>query len=174
MATAAVVTEQMSARIEGPFVVFMIGARINKPWRVRDWWRVTRAMGPMLRELRRRPELGLLAQRLWLGTRGPMIVQYWRSVEQLERFAGDTSLPHRQAWLDFYRYVNTSAGGVGIWHESYQVQPGGYEAAYVGMPRFGLAEAGEHLPVREVGERAATRRAGGQRGARLVPTKGEQ
>lgn len=173
MARAAVATERMSARIEGPFVVFLIGARINKPWRVRDWWRVARAMGPMMRELLRRPELGLLAQQSWWSLRGPLLVQYWRSAEHLERFANDASLPHRQAWLDFYRYVDTSAGAVGIWHESYTVRPGGYEVAYVGMPRFGLAEAGEHLPLRLVGERAAARRAGGQRGGDLVPTKGE-
>jgi hypothetical protein len=35
------------------------------------------------------------------------------------------------------------AGDVGIWHETYVVQPGCYEAIYGGMPRFGLGMAGE-------------------------------
>ena len=40
-----------TARIDGEFVVFVIGMRINKLWKVHRWAPVAAAMGPMLREL---------------------------------------------------------------------------------------------------------------------------
>ena len=33
-----------SARIEGDFVVFLIGMRINRPWKVQRWWPVAAAI----------------------------------------------------------------------------------------------------------------------------------
>lgn len=53
---------------------------------------------------------------------------------------------HLPAWADFNRRVGKD-GTVGIWHETYSVQPGGHEAIYANMPRFGLAAATEHVPV---------------------------
>jgi hypothetical protein len=34
---AKVIPQRMSAQIEGNFVVFLIGMRINKPWKVHKW-----------------------------------------------------------------------------------------------------------------------------------------
>jgi hypothetical protein len=34
-----------------------------------------------------------------------------------------------------------------IWHETYQVAAGHYEAIYANMPRYGLAVAGTHEPA---------------------------
>jgi hypothetical protein len=48
------------AEIEGDFVVFLIGMRLNRPWKVHRWWPVYRAMPRMLRELQRHPDRGLL------------------------------------------------------------------------------------------------------------------
>jgi len=155
---AKVFPERMTAHVDGDFVVFLIGMRINKLWKVHLWWPVLRAMGPMLRVLYQRPELGFLGAHTWIGPRGPMVVQYWRSVEQLEEFARSTSLPHRPAWLDFYRKVGLN-GDVGIWHETYVVRAGEWETIYGNMPRFGLAAAGAHLPVAAKGQTAAQRRA---------------
>jgi hypothetical protein len=122
------------------------------------WWPVFRAMGPMLRLLYQRPELGFLGAHTWIGPRGALVVQYWRSVEQLEEFARAASLPHHPAWRAFNRTVGAS-GDVGIWHETYVVRAGDWESVYGNMPRFGLAKAGEHLPVAAMGETAAQRRA---------------
>jgi len=149
---------RMTAHMDGDFVVFLIGMRINKWWKLHLWWPVLRAMGPMLRVLYQRPELGFLGAHTWLGPRGPMVVQYWRSVEQLEEFARATSLPHHPAWRAFNRKVGSS-GDVGIWHETYVVRAGDWESIYGNMPRFGLAAAGAHLPVAAKGETAAQRRA---------------
>ena len=30
----AIIADQMAARIEGDFVVFLIGMRVNRPWKV--------------------------------------------------------------------------------------------------------------------------------------------
>lgn len=40
-----VVSGRMTADIDGEFVVFLIGMRINKPWKVHKWWPVFVAMG---------------------------------------------------------------------------------------------------------------------------------
>ncbi|HEX2773891.1 MAG TPA: DUF4188 domain-containing protein [Micromonosporaceae bacterium] len=154
---ANVVKGRMTADVSGDFVVFLIGMRVNKPWKLHKWIPIARAMGPMLRALFRQKELGLLGAHTWIGLRGPMLVQYWRSVEDLERFARDTSLPHQPAWRAFNRRVGTD-GDVGIWHETFLVSAGKYETLYGNMPRFGLAAAGDHLPVASKGERAAERR----------------
>ena len=153
---AGVVKGRMTADIEGDFVVFMIGLRVNKPWKLHKWLPVARAMAPMLRILQRREELGLLGMHTWIGPTGPLLVQYWRSPEHLNRFASDNSLPHHAAWRAFNRRVGVD-GDVGIWHETYRIHAGDYEVIYGNMPRFGLARAGHHLPVARKGETAAER-----------------
>ena len=52
--------ERMIPQLDGDFVVFLIGLRINKPWKVHKWWPVMSAMPRMLKELDRNPELGCL------------------------------------------------------------------------------------------------------------------
>jgi hypothetical protein len=143
-----------SARIEGDFVVFLIGMRINKPWKVHRWLPVFVAMPRMLRDLQRDPESGFLGGTQGLLTTGPTIVQYWRSFEHLERFARDPGARHLPAWRAFNRLVRGS-GDVGIWHETYRVRAGEYEAIYGNMPRVGLARVGEHLPLGSTSTAAA-------------------
>jgi hypothetical protein len=40
---AQIFTQKMTAEIDGEFVVFLIGMRINKPWKVQDWRSFARA-----------------------------------------------------------------------------------------------------------------------------------
>jgi hypothetical protein len=47
-----VVPTRVTGRIEGDFVVFLIGMRINKPWKLHKWLSVARAMPKMLRSWR--------------------------------------------------------------------------------------------------------------------------
>jgi hypothetical protein len=112
----------------------------------------------MLYHLRSRPEIGLMHAMIVLGAGGPMVIQYWRSVEQLERFARDDRAPHHPAWRTWNRMIGYRRPQVGIWHESYQVKAGDYECLYGNMPRFGLARAAEHVPVERKGQTAAQRR----------------
>jgi hypothetical protein len=136
-----------TADIEGDFVVFLIGMRVNKPWKVREWFPAFVAMPRMLRELEERPEAGLLGYRqLFASPISPVLVQYWRSFEHLERFARDPAFAHLPAWKAF-RSLTGDDGDVGIWHETYLVRAGEYEAIYGNMPRGGLAAAADHAPV---------------------------
>jgi hypothetical protein len=143
-----------SARIEGDFVVFLVGMRINKPWKVHRWLPVFVAMPRMLRDLEHDPASGFLGGTSGLLTTGPTVVQYWRSFEHLERFARDPGARHLPAWRTFNRLVRGS-GDVGIWHETYRVRAGEYEAVYGNMPRVGLARVGEHLPLGSTSTAAA-------------------
>ena len=150
-----VVPGRFTAKMDEPFVVFVIGMRINNLLAVRKWLPTARAMGPMLRELYRHPEKGFLGAEFFLYRWGPALVQYWRSFEDLEGFARNPDDPHLPAWQRFNRSVG-SDGSVGIFHETFIVERGNYEAVYSNMPVFGLAKATEH--VRAVGGRETARR----------------
>lgn len=139
-----------------PFVVFLIGMRINDFFLVHKWLPVATAMGPMLKTLYQHPEKGFLGAEYFFGPRGPMIVQYWRSTDDLERFAREPSEPHLEAWKRFNKAVGKD-GTVGIWHETYVIHPGQHEAVYGNMPRFGLAAATAHTPVSSRRETARQR-----------------
>ena len=99
-------------------------------------------MKHMLDYLVAHPEKGLLAYEMGL----PTIVQYWRSFEHLEAFAKDTDDPHVEIWRQYWRRVGKS-GRTGIWHETYLVKAGQYEAVYGNMPPRGLGKAGRLVPV---------------------------
>jgi fumigallin biosynthesis monooxygenase-like protein len=146
---------RFTADIDGDFVVFLIGMRFNNPLRVHKWWPVFVAMPKMLRVLGEHPELGCLGTQSWIA-RTTLIVQYWRDFESLDRFARDRDLPHLEPWRQFNRRVRDS-GDVGIWHETFKVPAGGYEAIYGNMPVFGLARASEHVPVGRRGQSASAR-----------------
>ena len=134
------------AHLDGDFVVFLIGMRINRPWRPHKWLPVLRAMGPMIRELKDDPGSGFLGATQGFLAGGPALVQYWRSFEDLDRYARDREARHLPAWRAFNQRVRDS-GDVGIWHETYRVRAGEYEAIYGNMPRVGLARVGAHQPL---------------------------
>lgn len=52
--------ERLTATMDGNFVVFLIGMRLNQPCKVHKWWPAAAAMPRMISELRQQPELGLL------------------------------------------------------------------------------------------------------------------
>lgn len=135
---AKVIDKRMSAQLEGEFVVFLIGMRINKLWKLHKWVPVFLAMPKMLKELDAHPESGFLGH----SGLGRIIVQYWRSFEHLEAYARAKGKQHWPAWVDFNRRIGNSRGDVGIWHETYLIKPGQYEAVYSGMPPTGLGKVG--------------------------------
>ena len=134
-------SERMTAEVDGDFVVFMIGMRINAPLKIHKWLPVIRAMPRMLAELHRNPELGLIHAEMWLA-RTTIMIQYWRSMEQLMAYARLQTAEHLPAWQAFNKSIGTD-GSVGIWHETYAATSGSYENVYVNMPAFGLGRAGK-------------------------------
>ena len=144
---ANIAGRRMAAEVDGDFVVFLIGARPNNKLALLQAFRDLggrRGMKHMLDYLVAHPEKGLLAYEMGL----PTIVQYWRSFEHLEAFAKNTDDPHLDAWRGYWRRVGKSAR-TGIWHETYLVRAGEYEAIYANMPPHGLGKAGRLIPISE-------------------------
>ena len=142
---AEVFEKRMTGELEGDFVLFLIGMRFNRLWKIHKWLPVVRSMPRMIRELARNPDSGFLGYEMWFG-RTTIMVQYWRSFDQLESYATNKSAHHIPTWAAFNRNVG-SHGDVGIWHETFLVREAAYECVYNNMPRFGLAKAGEHVPA---------------------------
>jgi len=143
---ATIFPGRYTAQSDEPFVVFLIGMRVNRLLALRSWTRVAAAMPPMIAELRRAPSLGLLHAQFFVYWRGVGVIQYWRSFEQLNAYAHARDAAHLPAWAEFNRRIGGN-GIVGIWHETYTVAPGQCESIYVNMPRFGLGRAMPHVPI---------------------------
>jgi len=136
----------MTAKMDGPFVIFLIGMRINKFWKFGKWWPVASAMPKMIKELMANKSQGLLHAETWFG-RTTIMVQYWESFEKLEAYARNRNASHLPAWQQFNKNVGSN-GDVGIWHETYLIEKGNYECIYNNMPRFGLGKVGEFVEAK--------------------------
>jgi hypothetical protein len=136
-------SERLTVKREDGFVLFLIGARVNKWWLLPVVWGVAASMARMMRELTRDSSLGLLASEGYFG-RTTLMVQYWRSFEDLDRYAHAKERKHLPSWR---RWIQKWAeGAVGIYHETYVVEPGTYECIYHHMPPFGLGRVGPLVP----------------------------
>jgi hypothetical protein len=147
--------ERTTHRYSGELVVFLIGMRVNRPWRLDLWLPVFSAMPRMLAELSRDPGSGFLGYRLTLGAGGPVLIQYWSSHEKLYAYATARDAEHRPAWAAFNRRARQAPGAVGIWHETYLVDRA--ESVYASMPVSGLARATESVPIERRADRATQR-----------------
>jgi len=135
-----------TATLDGEFVVFVIGMRFNKLWKVHQWLPVFFAMPKMIATLMQHPEKGMLGARtMWSGKTITMI-QYWRSFEQLEQFSRNPDEPHLGPWRRYNQRVAKS-GDVGVFHETYKIGPGQYESVFANMPPIGLAKVGSFQPI---------------------------
>lgn len=151
---------------EGGVVVFNIGMTLRQPWRVDLWGTVGVAMRRMLVELTANREaaargeaedLGLLGAEMLLGPRGPWVVQYWRSVEDLYAYARNRDAEHLPAWRAFNLAARRRPGAVGIWHETFVVPAGGVETFYGNGAEIGLAAATGTVPAHRRGRTARER-----------------
>jgi hypothetical protein len=161
---------RMTHEHAGPIGVFLIGVRFNRLHRPDQWVPVFMAMPTMLAELYRNKaaaargeadDLGFLGARTLLGGKGVTVIQYWRSVEDIYRYASAPAHEHRPAWTAFNARARQAQGVVGIWHETYAVPTGAHESVYVGMPVMGIAEATASVPVPTRKRYAALREATG-------------
>jgi hypothetical protein len=145
----ATINRRIAASIEGDFVVFLIGARFNRWWKLPKYFWFLSSMSKMLAEVAARPGNGFLGwERLGFASN----VQYWRSLEQLTAYSRDRDATHYPYWVRFNKEIGSN-GDIGIWHETFLVRAGEYECIYNNMPLRGLAKASAHIDA--VG-RAAT------------------
>ena len=103
------------------------------------------AMGRMLPELFKNPQLGFKSYEMWMG-RTLILVQYWESSEKLMAYAKATDAEHLPAWKAFNKAAR-STSAVGIYHETYVIDPGKSENIYANMPPFGFGKVGKLVPV---------------------------
>ncbi|GIP18679.1 transcriptional regulator [Paenibacillus montaniterrae] len=126
-------------------VVFLIGMRINKRWALHKWLPVFWSMPGMIRELyTNKDKLGFKSTESFFGLRTTVMIQYWRSTEDVIAYARQEK--HLKAWQDFNRKLKGN-DAVAVYHETYEVKAGQYEAVYVNMPQYGLGKALKHIPV---------------------------
>lgn len=141
-----IVPGRMTAQIDGDFAVFLIGMRVNHVLRPDRWVPVARAMPRMLAELFRQPGLGFLHGETMMAWRMVLMFQYWRSFDHLHAYAHARDRAHLPAWSAFNRMARGNHS-VGIFHETFLVRAGQYEAVYVDMPAFGLGRFGTLSPA---------------------------
>ncbi|GAC1367922.1 MAG: DUF4188 domain-containing protein [Ktedonobacteraceae bacterium] len=151
---AEIIKERVTVANEQELVVFLIGMRVNSVWKVQKWAPVGAAMARMVKELNEHPEMGFLGAETTLNFPTTLMVQYWRSFEDLALYAGNRDAAHLPAWREFNRRVGSN-GDVGIWHETYRIPAGNYEAIYNNMPAFGLGKILPLIPA--IGQRESAR-----------------
>ena len=133
---------RMTAKIDGDFVVFIIGAKIHKPWKLHKWVWVAKSMLDMVKELKKNPDSG------FLGVENGMAfnVQYWRSMDHLTNYARTKDALHFPAWVRFNKGIRDN-DAIGVFHETYLIKAGQYEADYTNVPAFGLGKFSELIPA---------------------------
>ena len=90
----AIIPGRQQAHPEKPFVLFLIGMRVNRLWAVNRWAPVAMAMPRMQRELAQKPDSGMLWQRNFRSGRTTLALQYWQSAEKLFAYAHDRAGEH--------------------------------------------------------------------------------
>jgi hypothetical protein len=137
----ATINRRIAASIEGDFVVFIIGARFNRWWKLPKYLWFLSTMPKMLAEVARNSDSGFLGYERFGLTAN---VQYWRSLDQLIAYSRSRDHTHYPYWVKFNKAVGSN-GDVGIWHETFLVRAGEYECIYNNMPLRGLAKAANHV-----------------------------
>jgi len=143
---ASIFPGRFTAQSDKPVVLFLIGMRINNFLALHDIFFMAKTMPAMLRELSQNPDSGMLWYRQQLSLPYVNVQQYWESFDKLLAYAHDKSGHHFPMWAEFNRRIAKS-NNIGIWHETYLVEPGKFECIYGNMPLFGLAAATSHVPA---------------------------
>lgn len=139
--TVKPIEQKVAADRSEEFIVFHIGVRINAFWKLHRWVPIVLIAPRMVRELISDPESGLLESRTVIGPgiRNIGFIQYWDSFEKLRDYARDSDRLHFSAWQEYYEDGTKEDAAVGIWHETYVIDPDAYETVYNNMPPYGLA-----------------------------------
>lgn len=146
---------RLTSPAENDHVVFLIGMRVNNIFALHKWLPVMAAMGRMLPELYKNPQLGFKSHEMGFG-RTLILVQYWESAEKLLAYASARESEHLPAWKAFNKAARKS-NAVGIWHETYLVKAKDTENMYVDMPDFGFGKGNKLVPATRTRNSASER-----------------
>lgn len=145
-----VLAGRYTANYPDDFIVLFIGFRMNQIWRVNEWVPVMRDAFAMTKEALALPNKPLLNSYTVWSVSDPRVfffIQHWRSFDDLMSWANDKELQHKPAQNAFFRRTAYN-GHVGVWHETYKVSAGQFEAIYANMPRMSLASVGDYRELR--------------------------
>lgn len=156
-----VIPGRHTAKLDGDFVVFHIGARSNNSINklTKDFKWVGEAFQEMAKECSDYSnEIGFLGGQSYISTdgSGTLMIQYWRSQEQLLAYARATDNLHNAGWKRLMRMAKQSTD-IGFYHETFKVRNGEYETIYVNMPRILLGRVGTMVPCSGVNSTASGR-----------------
>jgi hypothetical protein len=142
--------KRMVAKMDGGFVIYINGMRLNKLRAIHRWAIAGRKLANMFDRLEADPDSGFLGyQPAFMGLRTGAAIQYWRSLEDLKRFASDPNDLHVPAWKWYNEEVD-SGGGVGFWAELYVIGDDDYETFFRNMHHFyGLGKTADTIPMSE-------------------------
>ena len=129
-----------TAAIDGDFVVFLIGMRDQPPVEAAQVAAGVRRDAAHAALARRAPRGRACSAGAAPGSRDPRSCSTGAASRTSTASPAPPASRHLQAWKHFNAAVRAS-GDVGIWHETYKVRAGEYEAVYGNMPRIGLAAA---------------------------------
>src|SRR5947209_2002630 len=138
------------------YVLFICGARLNRPWKVRPLFRAVLYAYKMRTWLLRNPQHGMIHAERGIVHGCPVVISYWRSFDELEAFSRDSNLLHVPAWKWYMSTVHKT-GDFGFWHEMYQVHAAESSGIYAHMPRVGVARIGQHAAITRGTQTAAER-----------------
>ncbi|WP_198665704.1 monooxygenase family protein [Haloprofundus halophilus] len=146
---AEIFRERMAAEMDDGVVIYINGIRLNKLSALPHWllanWKVAR----MFKELEADPKSGFLGYTpIFLGLRKGAAMQYWRSLEDLQRFATEQNGPHVSAWKWYNEKVDPD-GGLGFWAELYVVDGDSFETFFRNVPPIGIGKYAKMVPMRE-------------------------
>lgn len=144
---AAITADRMATDIDGEFVIYINGMRLNKLRAVHKYFLAGLKAAKMFEELERDPDSGFLGYLpAYMGLRSGAAIQYWRSLEDIRRFARDPDDLHVPAWRWYNEEVGND-GELGFWAELYVIEDGNYETFYRNVRPVGLGEIGELVPM---------------------------
>jgi len=158
---------RVTAERDDEFVVFHVGLRVNAFRKVHHWLPLVLVAPRIVRELVDDPESGLLGSRTVVGPgiRSIGFVQYWESFDALREYARDGDGRHFPAWQEYYENGTSEDAAVGIWHETYVVDPDDSETVYNNMPAHGLGATDAEFVSASGDRRTASDRIGRTDGA---------
>lgn len=123
--------------------------RLNTLRALPHWLAANWKIAKMFKELESDPDSGFLGYTpIFLGLRKGAAMQYWRSLEDLRRFATDPNGSHVSAWK-WYNEETDPDGGLGFWAEIYVIDGDSFETFFRNVPAIGVGKFAEMVPINE-------------------------
>lgn len=137
---------KFTADVKEPVTLFLIGGQVNNVLKIHKWFYIAWSYLAMIRWLRRHPESGYLNGHIYMRIFpfGMLLMSYWRSWDDLEKFARLKDGTHLKTWM---RFVQSADQSMDIWHETYAIEPGKFEVVYGGLAPYGLSKAVGPKPI---------------------------